>query len=156
MNVPLELRGFRTMFTSFHHFSPLEALAILQDAVNARQGIGIFEITRRDPSTIGLMFLWALLPLVCTPFIRPFRLSRLFWTYVVPVIPLVLLMDGVVSCLRTYRADELRDMAEKISATRYQWQIGEYSSTFGRPPITYAIGYPTASIASTKFDARWP
>src|SRR5256884_1419768 len=27
MKVPSELKGFRTMFTSFHHFSPEEALA---------------------------------------------------------------------------------------------------------------------------------
>src|SRR5882762_7082902 len=55
MNVPSELKGFRTMFTSFHHFSPEEARAILQNAVDAREGIGIFEITRRAPLTIGLM-----------------------------------------------------------------------------------------------------
>src|SRR5208283_607593 len=30
--VPPELRGFRTMFTSFHHFPPAEARAILQNA----------------------------------------------------------------------------------------------------------------------------
>src|SRR5215469_14006398 len=46
MKVPCELRGFRTIFTSFHHFPPKEARAVLQSAVDARQGIGIFEITR--------------------------------------------------------------------------------------------------------------
>jgi hypothetical protein len=30
------------------------------------------------------------------PFIRPFRFSRLFWTYVITVIPFVLFFDGVV------------------------------------------------------------
>ena len=44
MEVPSELRGFRTMFTSFHHFPPEQAQAILQNAVDARQGIGVFEI----------------------------------------------------------------------------------------------------------------
>ena len=47
--VPPELRGFRTMFTSFHHFEPAEARAILQNAVDAGQAIGIFEVTRRAP-----------------------------------------------------------------------------------------------------------
>ncbi len=50
MKVPRELKGFRTMFTSFHHFPPEEARAILQNAVDAGEGIGIFEITRRAPS----------------------------------------------------------------------------------------------------------
>jgi len=142
MNVPHELKGFRTIFTSFHHFSPVEAQVILQNAVDARQGIGVFEITRRAPFTIGLMFLWALLPFVCTPFIRPFRLSRLFWTYVVPVIPLVLLFDGVVSCLRTYRPQELQQIIEELNTTAYRWQIGEQCGGIGRLTITYSIGCP--------------
>jgi len=140
MKVPAELQGFRTMFTSFHHFSPEEARAILQNAVDAGEGIGIFEITRRAPSTIGLTLAWAVMLFVCTPWIRPFRWSRLLWTYLVPIIPLVLLFDGVVSCLRTYRPRELREIVEKLAANEYQWEIGEHST--GKPPITYLIGCP--------------
>lgn len=155
-NVPSELNGFRTMFTSFHHFSPEEARAILQNAVDARQGIGMFEITRRAPSTIALMFPWAFMLFFCTPLVRPFRLSRLFWTYVLPVIPLVLLIDGVVSCLRTYHPWELWEIIEKLNATDYQWQVGEHSGVFGRVPITYAIGCPIARMSPTESDAGRP
>jgi hypothetical protein len=147
MKVPSELKGLRTMFTSFHHFSPEDARAILQNAVDAREGIGIFEITRRAPLTIGLMFPWALMPFVCTPWIRPFRWSRLLWTYLIPIIPLVFLFDGVVSCLRTYRPHELREIVDKLTASEYQWQIGEHSS--GKVPITYLIGYPRACLAGS-------
>jgi hypothetical protein len=142
MKVPGELQGFRTMFTSFHHFPPEKARAILQNAVDAGQCIGIFEITRRAPSTIALMFPWALMPFVFAPLIRPFRWSRLLFTYVVPIIPLVLLFDGVVSCLRAYRPQELREMVKKLAGIEYQWEIGENSREFGPAPITYLIGYP--------------
>jgi hypothetical protein len=131
------------MFTSFHHFAPEEARAILQNAVDAGEGIGIFEITRRAPSTIGLIFAWALLLFVCTAWMRPFRWSRLLWTYLVPVIPLVLLFDGVVSCLRTYRPQELCEMVQKLTAGGYRWEMGELST--GRVPITYLIGRPGLS-----------
>jgi len=147
MKVPSELQGLRTMFTSFHHFPPEEARAILQNAVDARQGIGIFEITRRAPSTIALMFPWALMPFAFTPLIRPFRWSRLLFTYVVPIIPLVLLFDGVVSCLRTYRPQELREMIKKLAGIEYQWEVGEHSKGSGEAPITYLIGYPQASVS---------
>jgi hypothetical protein len=147
MKVPGELQGFRTMFTSFHHFPPEEARAILQNAVDAGQSIGIFEITRRAPSTIVLMFPWALMPLVFTPLISPFRWSRLLCTYVVPIIPLVLLFDGVVSCLRTYRPPELREMIKKLAGIEYQWEVGEHSKASGRAPITYLIGYPKARVS---------
>src|SRR5438034_6575208 len=46
--VPVELDGFRTIFTAFHHFRPAEARAILADAVRRRQGIGVFEIDRKS------------------------------------------------------------------------------------------------------------
>jgi len=143
MNVPPELKGFRTMFTSFHHFSPDEARAILQNAVDAGEGVGIFEITRRAPTTIGLILAWDIMLLVCTPWIRPFRWPRFVWTYLVPIIPLVLLFDGVVSCLRTYRPKELREMVDKLTASDYVWEIGE--NLTGKAPITYLIGYRRAS-----------
>jgi hypothetical protein len=137
--VPDDLQGFRTIFTSFHHFSPEDARAVLQNAVDAGEGIGIFEVTRRTPLTILVTLAWALLLFLCTPWIRPFRWSRLLWTYVVPIIPLVLLFDGVVSCLRSYRPQELQEIATRLSANDYHWKIGE---TAGRLPITYLIGYP--------------
>jgi hypothetical protein len=79
---------------------------------------------------------------VFTPLIRPFRWLRLLCTYVVPIIPLVLLFDGVVSCLRTYRPQELREIIKKLSGIEYQWEVGELSKAAGQPPITYLIGYP--------------
>ena len=142
LKVPRELQGFRTMFSSFHHFPAEEARAILQNAIDVGQSIGIFEITRRAPLTIALMFAWALMPFAFTPLIRPFRWSRLFCTYVIPIIPLVLLFDGVVSCLRTYRPQELREIIKKLSGIEYQWEVGEHSKTFGQAPITYLIGRP--------------
>jgi hypothetical protein len=116
MKVPGALKGLRTMFTSFHHFSPEDARAILQNAVDAGESVCIFEATKRAPLTMGLIFAGILLLFLHTPRIRPFRWSRLLWTYLIPVIPLVLLFDGVVSCLRTYRPQELREMVEKLTA----------------------------------------
>ena len=146
MKVPVELVGFRTMFSSFHHFPPVHARAILQNTVNARQGIGIFEITSPTVSAVSMMFLWFLTPLIFTPSMRPFRWSRLFYTYVLPLIPLVLLFDGLVSCLRTYRTRELRGLVEELGATEYSWEIGERPGTFSGLPITYLIGYPRESV----------
>jgi len=140
MKVPTSLKGLRTMFTSFHHFSPEDARAILQNAVDANESIGIFEATKRAPSTIGLIFVGILLMFIHTPRIRPFRWSRLLWTYLIPIIPLVLFFDGVVSCLRTYQPQELREMVDKLNSCQYQWRIGELPG--GKMPITYLIGYP--------------
>jgi hypothetical protein len=146
MKVPAELDGFRTMFSSFHHFPPEQARAILQNAVDARQGIGIFEITSRTALALGMMFLWFLTPFAYTPSLRPFRWSRLLYTYVLPIIPLVLLFDGLVSCLRTYRTTELGELIADLAANEYWWEIGEHSGSFGSLPVTYLIGYPRERV----------
>jgi len=134
--VPPALYGFRTMFSAFHHFAPAAARRVLADAAARGAGIAVFEATRRDVRAVVLTLLTPLLVLLATPFIRPFRWSRLLWTYVVPAIPLVVLFDGVVSCLRTYTPDELRALAAGIDGLR--WEAGEAGS--GPVPVTYLLG----------------
>jgi len=138
--VPSDLPGFRTLFTSFHHFRPTEARAILADAVHQGQGIGVFEISRRAPIDIALIaFTWFAV-LLFVPFIRPFRWSRLAWTYLPPVLPLVGAFDGVVSCLRTYSPAELRELLHGLDS--YDWQVGETRSPRSPLVVTYLVGVP--------------
>ncbi len=142
-DVPDETIGFRTFFSSFHHFRAAEARAILCDAVQKRQGIGVFEATHRSTLAILLMSLTPLLVLFVTPFIRPFRWSRLLWTYLVPIVPFVVLFDGIVSCLRTYTPAELKLLTAELSdETQYRWEIGEQRAERAVLPVTYLLGYP--------------
>ena len=138
--LPAQLIGFRTIFSSFHHFPKPQAIGILQDAVNNRQGIGIFEGARCHPITIAQMILMFFGGLVTAPFIRPFRFSRLFWTYVLPVIPFILFYDGVISSLRAYSTTQLREMIAALHADGYVWEVGEEPRGFFT--VTYLLGYP--------------
>ena len=139
---PPELDGFRTLFAAFHHFRPEDARQILADAVRGRQGVGVFEMTHRSTVAIMLMGLAPVLVLLFTPFVRPFRWSRLLWTYLIPVLPLLVLFDGVVSSLRTYSPSELTDLTEELGDVGYVWKIGEETSGPGPVPVTYLIGVP--------------
>jgi hypothetical protein len=139
-DVPVDLRGFRTLFTAFHHFRPAEARAILADAVQQRQGIGVFEISRRAPLALAVIALTWLAVLVFVPFIRPPRWSRLAWTYLPPLLPIVGLFDGMVSCLRTYSPTELRELSRGLDS--YEWQIGETRSGWSPLVVTYLVGVP--------------
>ena len=137
-----QLDGFRTLFTSFHHFPPHIARAILRDAVRQAQGIGIFEQTRRSPLALGVMLFLPLIALLVVPFIRPFRPSRLFWTYLLPAIPLVLCIDGIISCLRTYSEREMAEMIAEVDGVPYVWEIGSVPAPLSPIGILYTIGYP--------------
>lgn len=140
--VPPGLKGFRTLFTSFHHFRPAEARAILADAVRSGQGIAVFEAARRRPFDIVLIALTWLGVLVAAPFIRPFRWSRLFWTYLPPLLPLLGTFDGVVSCLRWYSPRELGALAQEFDS--YDWDIGAVRDPRSPLHMTYLIGVPRA------------
>ena len=141
--VPDDLKGFRTFFSSFHHFKPEAARAILSAAVEQRQGIGIFEATSRRLPVMVLMFVPPLIVLLVTPLVRPFSWSRLVWTYVLPLVPLIVLWDGIVSCLRTYTAEELRALTVGLADGSYSWEYGEAKSAQAAIPVTYLIGFPT-------------
>ena len=144
--LPRELAGFRTLFTSFHHFPPYDAREILQDAVNSRQGIGIFEMTDRDPRTILHILAAPFFVLLLTPSIRPFRWSRLLLTYLFPIIPLVVLIDGIVSCLRTYSLPELEELTASLEGDPYDWEIRRIRSVGAPFPVLYAIGCPQSPV----------
>lgn len=146
--VPRAMAGFRTLFTSFHHFPPEQARQILRDALESRQGIGIFEIPGRRPLTLLLLPMVLVADIVIVPFMRVRPIGRaawrLIWRWVIPVVPLVLLFDGIVSCLRAYSPRELRELTSGLGDCGYRWEIGCVKRGFLRLPITYLVGYPGA------------
>ena len=141
--VPAHLTGFRTIFSAFHHFPPAAAEALLRDAVRAGTGIGVFEGAGKHWGE--LLLAWTALPaaqLLLTPFYRPFRLSRLVFTYLLPVIPLCTIWDGSVSLLRLYPPAALLALARAADpAGRFEWQAGKKRHWWG-PQVTYLIGWP--------------
>jgi len=139
--VPADLGGFRTMFSSFHHFREAEAREVLANAVQRSKGIAIFEAPRRDVRTVVAVCFIPLLILFLTPRIRPFRWSRLLWTYVFPLVPFVLWFDGWMSCLRSYSCHELGELVRSLPAKGYCWELGTKRDGF--LPVTYLIGCPT-------------
>lgn len=141
--VPNELKGFRTQFLSLHHFKPNEAKQILQNAVDSGQGIGVFEGQERSLPSIIAMIFSPLTVLFTTPFIRPFKLGRIIFTYLVPIVPLFVLWDGIVSSLRTYSVEEMESLISEIdNKESYNWEVKRVKS--GPSVILYLIGTPKA------------
>ena len=147
--VPVTLPGVRTLFSGFHHFAPKAARAVLEDAVRTRQPIAVFEASHRSVAALFAITFSPLFVLLVTPAIRPFRISRLFWTYLVPLIPLLVLFDGVISSLRIYTPTELLELTAGLGGDDYQWEAGEDRGA-GPLPTTYLIGYPTQCLASVS------
>jgi hypothetical protein len=143
--VPKELNGFRLICNAFHHFKPEDARTILADAIAARRGIALMEIVDRSPPAIFSTLISPITFWAVTPFIRPFRWSRLFFTYVLPIVPLASIWDGVVSCLRVYSPEEMKQLVESIGSNDYEWDIGRIGVKNAPAKLTYLIGRPKSA-----------
>ncbi len=143
LDIPARRQGVRTLFSCFHHFSPAQATSILQDAVNKGSAIGVFEFTGRHRNhllllpfvTVGLFvkLLWK----------RPLSWSRLLWSYLLPVVPLIFWWDSSVSMLHSYTQAELEQILAGVRGRdAFAWEIGESESPLTPLKNTYLIGYP--------------
>ena len=142
-NVPSDAKGFRTMFSGIHHFNREKAKKVLRNAVDAGQGIGIFDGGNKNFLMVLLIIIFhPILLLLCTPFIKPFRISRLLFTYLIPIIPFCTVWDGIFSIFRLYKPKELLQMANEVENDNYIWTSGKVRNKFGMS-IAYLIGYPT-------------
>ena len=139
-DVPDDLDGPRTIINGLHQFPPEAAQAILADAVEDGAAIGVFEIMDRRFVTLLTTLFVPLFVLLATPFVRPFRLGRLFWTYLIPIMPLMIFWDGLVSALRTYSPEDLKGFVEEWDS--YEWDIGTVPADQPPSRITYLIGKP--------------
>ena len=141
-HVPLTLKGFRTIFSGFHHFDNNFAKSVLKNAVETRSGIGIFDGGNKNILAIlAILVVHPILFFLFTPFFKPFRFSRLFFTYLIPVIPFCTVWDGIVSIIRLYKPNELLQIANQVDNTTYFWKAGKIKSKYGLN-VTFLIGYP--------------
>ena len=131
--VPPHPPALRTMFGALHHFPPVVVQRVLQAAVAERVPIAFVDVAaspalRAVPvalapvAALPNLVMLVLIALLLTPLARPFRWSRLVWTYLVPAIPILFAWDGTVSALRAYTPAELLALARSIpGGDRYEW-----------------------------------
>lgn len=141
-NVPAHLKGkFRTMFASFHHFRPTDAKAILQNAVDTNTPIAIFEPVDRNLISVFSMLFVPINVLIFTLFMRPVRWSVFPFIYLLPIIPLYILWDGIASILRIYSEKELVEMVKELANYEsFKWEIGKQKQ--GSLSTLYLLGVP--------------
>jgi len=147
-NVPSDLKGFRVMFSAIHHFQPEQVKDILQNAIDHNAPIGIFDGYEKNILAIlGVLIFHPILFLLFTPFFKPFSFSRLFFTYIIPLIPIYTIWDGCVSILRMYNSQELLNIAHKTNSNNYTWKAGKMKNQYGIHS-NYLIGYPITAIVA--------
>lgn len=138
--VPGELPGLRTLFSSFHHFKYNAAENILKDAVKNNMPIAVFEGAGKTViEFVSFLILFPFLIFLITPFLKPFKWNRIFFTYLIPLLPFFIYWDGLVSILRMYSIDDLKKLTKSFE-NDYVWNIGKIKGKVAT--VTYLTGIP--------------
>jgi hypothetical protein len=134
----------RSICGALHHFTPDLLRGMLSDAVQAGDAVFFVEAVERTPITIfTFQFVPWIMCYIFPPILFAMRLfsygptgrgsARDFWaawvhrcvfTYMIPLIPFVIWLDGFVSCIRTYSKDEFLSIAHSVDREqRYEWRV---------------------------------
>lgn len=146
--VPASLIGnnkkkiFRLFNLSFHHFDDKLGSDILENTLETADGFGIFELQERTiPSLFVIINLWLLLFFI-TPFYFWKSPGHLFFTYVIPIIPLVVVIDGCTSSLRTRTSAEVLALINERAIPTENWTFhsGKERHTWPSGNLSWVIG----------------
>lgn len=119
--------GFITMFNAFHHFTPGAKKQFLEKAATQQRPLLIAEITRPDLLNFASITLAAtLLQLLVAPFIKPFRWSRLLFTYIIPLNIITVLWDGWMSVFFGMRRSGFRKLESYSTDSGYAFTFKTY------------------------------
>ncbi len=122
--------NMRMVLSAFHHFDTESVRRFLVDA--QEQGVAVFIA---EPFTNSLkaffpLFLHGFTSLAWNGlFSLKSRVLKFLFTFIVPLIPMCLLWDGLISMIRMYDEDMLMDIVGL--STTYEWQYKEVSVPLG-------------------------
>ena len=118
-----------TMYNSFHHFSTEEQKAVVKKMVMARSSFLIGEILTPGIFTmIKIILTTTLLQLFTVPFVRPFSLLRLIFTYIIPVNLFTVTYDGIISVMRSRTGKQYKTLLAGFPSPSYKISIDQYYS----------------------------
>lgn len=140
--------GLKTIVNAFHHMPADSARNILRTAQAQGDTILIYEMAENK---IPLLLWWLFLPiglcivflmaLILTPFAKGVTLSQIFFTYIIPIIPMCYAWDGQASMPRIYSPADIDKLLEEIGSKEgYEWEFRAAKNRKGKKQGTILLG----------------
>lgn len=106
----------KVFINSFHHFTPDQVQKIMGYSFEHKNEIIILEYVRKSVMGVLSMVMGPIVVLLTLPFVVKLKDLPVmaFFTYLLPIFPLMMLWDGVVSCMHEYSEHYLRGVAKKF------------------------------------------
>lgn len=137
-----DTKGVYLFLNSFHQLNVKQAKEILSQIVNSKNPVVIVEGNNDSLwQVVGMTVFVPLTTLLTAPFVKPFRLTRLLFTYIIPVLPLIITIDGCIALLKLYNPKDLLELTSSINAPKYEWKAGKNDNGRGGK-IIYLTGKP--------------
>lgn len=134
--------GLYLSVNSFHQFTVKEAKEILAQVSKNRQPIVVVEGNNDSLwQVFGMTVIVPLTVILTTPFVKPFRLERLVFTYLIPLLPSVTFLDGFIALFKLYAPKDLDELTASLNEENYYWRSGKMDNGRGGK-IIFLIGHP--------------
>jgi len=134
--------GLYLSVNSFHQFNEKEAKEILTYVCQRSQPIVIVEGNNDSLwQVFGMSVIVPLTVLLTAPFVKPFRIERVLFTYLIPILPIVTFIDGFLALFKLYAPADLDELTASIDQKGYVWRSGKMDNGRGGK-IIYLIGHP--------------
>lgn len=140
-----EYKQPKMFINSFHHFTNDQVIEILKASSQNSSNLLILEYCRKTFMSFISMILGPFIAMILFPIVvkKNDLIETFIFMYLIPIIPMMLLWDGVISSLRTYDKDDIENLLKRAGIDNYE--------------ITYSSGrsllYPSGVTAmSIKFN----
>lgn len=134
--------GLYVSVNSFYQLNPEKAQHVLRLVAEKGQPIAIVEGNNDSLwQVFGMTLIVPITVLLTAPFVKPFRLERLVFTYLIPILPLVTLIDGFLALFKLYNPADLDELTDSIAQKNYAWRSGKLDNGRGGKVI-YLLGWP--------------
>lgn len=106
----------KLFINSFHHFPENLARTILHNNLKNGNDIIIFEYVKSSFLGYISMVAGTFVSLLTIPFVVKLKHLPLmiFFTYLIPLFPLMFLWDGITSCYRAYTTEDIKELVKSL------------------------------------------
>lgn len=133
-------KGVYLFVNSFHQLNSEKAKKILQDIVDSGNPVVVVEGNNDSLwQIVGMTVFVPLTVLLTAFFVKPFRISRIIFTYLIPILPIIIVIDGCIALLKLYNPTDLLELTSSLERNNYDWKAGKNDNGRGGK-IMYLIG----------------
>lgn len=147
INVELEKfsthnKGIYTFINSFHQLDEKKVKYYLNQIADSGNSVAVLEGNNDSLwQVVGMTIFVPLTVILSAPFVQPFRITRLIFTYLIPILPVITMLDGFLALFKLYNPNDLNELVSTIPVKNYVWKSGKADNGRGGK-IIYLMGYP--------------